>query len=144
MEGTDHIGIERELVICCGDFSAGNEGVGRSDVRNQDVDLADLLENGRDAVKVCDGRSVRGDFGVWIFGLKRRFRFAENLLSSLYKDEMLNAGFGEGFRNGEADTACLKESVVEQPSLRRSDKPPPVISTVLSLPSNVVDGEIRS
>lgn len=99
MEGSYDIGVEGELVVCGGDLLAWNEGVRRSDVRNQDVDLANLLENGRDAVKVGDGSAVSSDFGVRILGLEGLFRFAENLLSSLDQNEMLDAGFGEGFRD---------------------------------------------
>lgn len=144
MEGTDHIGVEGELVVCDGDLLAWNEGVRCSDVRNQDIDFANLFEDGGNAVEVGDGRRVRGDFGVGILGLEGLLRFAENLLSSLDQNKMLDAGFGEGLRDGEADAACLEGSVVEQPSLRRSNKPPPVTSTVLSFPSNVVEGAMRS
>ena len=67
VESTNYIGVEIELVVCCGDLSARNERVGCCDVENQDVDFANLFENGRDAVEVDDGRGVRGNFGVGIF-----------------------------------------------------------------------------
>lgn len=118
VEGTNHIGVESELVVGSRDLFAWNEGVGCSDVRYQDVDLANLLENGRDAVEVGDRRGVRGDFGVGILGLKDLLCFAENFGSSLHKNEMLDVGFGEGFRDREADAACLEDLVVGQPSLR--------------------------
>jgi hypothetical protein len=114
------------------------------DVRDQDVNLADFLEDGRDAVIVGDGSGIRSDFGVGVVGLEGLLRFAEYLLSSLNQDEMFDAGFGEGLRDGKANTACLNGSVVGSIGRRRSNKPPPVISTVLSFPSNVVDGEMRS
>lgn len=111
VEGTDDVGVESELVICCGDLSARNERMGCRDIRNQDVDFANLLKNGRDAVKVGDRRDVRGDFGVGILGFDFLFRFAENILSSLDEDETLDTGFGEGFCDGKANAACLEESV---------------------------------
>ena len=144
VESADDIGLEGELVVCCGDFSARNKRMTCCDVGDQDVNFANFLEDGGDAVVVCDGSSVRGDFSVRILGFEGLLGFAKDLLSSLDKDEMLNTGFGEGLRDGEADAACLEGSVVEQPSLRRSNKPPPVTSTVLSFPSNVVEGAMRS
>ena len=144
VESADDIGLEGELVVCCGDFSARNKRMTCCDVGDQDVNFANFLEDGGDAVVVCDGSSVRGDFSVRILGFEGLLGFAKDLLSSLDKDEMLNTGFGEGLRDGEANTACLKELVVEATGLRRNYKPPPVISTVLSFPSNVADGEMRS
>ena len=111
VESADDIGLEGELVVCDGDLLAWNEGVRCSDVRNQDIDFANLFEDGGNAVEVGDGRRVRGDFGVGILGLEGLLRFAENLLSSLDQNKMLDAGFGEGLRDGEADAACLEESV---------------------------------
>lgn len=144
MKSPDDVGVKSELVVYCGDLSARDEGVGCRDIRNQDVNSANLLENGRDAVKVGDGCGVRGDPGVGILGFEFLLRFAENLLTSLDEDEMMDAGFGERLCDGEADATCLEELVAVQQSLRRSHKPPPVISTVLSFPSNVLDGEMRS
>lgn len=144
VEGADDIGLEGELVVCCGHFSARNKWMACCDVGDQDVNFANFLEDGRDAVIVCDRGGVRGDFGVRILGLKGLLRFAEYLLSSLNQDEMSDAGFGEGLRDGKANTACLNGSVIGSIGLRRSNKPPPVISTVLFFPSNVVDGEMRS
>ena len=95
-------------------------------------------------VEVGDGRNVRGDLCVGIFGFEFLLRLAENLLSSLNEDEMLDTGFGEGLRDGEANAACLTELVDGWPRRRLSYKPPPVISNILSLPSKVVDGEMRS
>lgn len=111
MEGTDDVGVESELVVRCGDLSARNEGMGCRDIRDQDVNFANLLENSRDVIKVGDRSDVRSDFGVGILGFDFFFRFAENLLSSLDEDETLDIGFGEGLRDREADAACLEESV---------------------------------
>lgn len=135
VEGSDDVGIKSELVVCCGDLSARNEGMRCRDVRDQDVNFADFLYDGRNAVEIGDGRGVCGDFGVWILDFEFLLRFAENLLSSLDEDEMLNVGFGEGLRDGEADAACLQESVAVEPRQRGIYEPPPVISTVLSFPS---------
>jgi hypothetical protein len=144
VEGANHVGFESDLVVCCRDFSTWNKRMACCDVRDQDVNFADFLEDGRDSVIVGDGSGVRSDLCVGILGLEDFFRFAENLLSSLDKDEMLDASFGKGFRDGEADTTCLEQLVCELTGLRISYKPPPVTSTVLSFPSNVVDGEMRS
>jgi hypothetical protein len=66
-------------------------------------------------LKVGDRSSVRGDFGVGVHDFEGLFRFAEDFLSSLDKNEMLDAGFSKGLRDGEADAACLEESVAEKP-----------------------------
>ena len=108
VEGTDDVGVESELVVCCGDLSARNERMGCRDIRNQDVNFSNFLENGRDAVEIGDRRDVRGDFGAGILGFDFLFRFAEDLRSSLDEDETLDTGFGEGLRDGEADAACLE------------------------------------
>ena len=111
VESADDIGLEGELVVCCGDFSARNKRMTCCDVGDQDVNFANFLDDGRDAIIVGDGRGVRGDSGLGILGFEFLLRFAEDLLSSLNEDEMLDAGFGEGLRDGEADAACLEESV---------------------------------
>ena len=90
----------------------------RRDVRDQDVNFANFLKDGRDMVEVGDGRNVRGDLCVGIFGFEFLLRLAENLLSSLNEDEMLDAGFGEGLRDGEANAACLNELVDGLPRRR--------------------------
>lgn len=111
VESTDDVGVKGELVVCCRDLSARDERMGCRDVRYQDVNFANFLDDGRDAIIVGDGRGVRGDSGLGILGFEFLLRFAEDLLSSLNEDEMLDAGFGEGLRDGEADAACLEESV---------------------------------
>lgn len=86
VKGPNDIGVESELVVGRGDLSAWNERMRRRDIRNQDVNFANLLDDGRDAVIIGDGRGVRCDAGVWKFGFKFLPRFAENLLSSLDED----------------------------------------------------------
>jgi hypothetical protein len=69
VERRDDVGVEGGFELCCGDVFARDERVGSRYVRDQDVDFADFLKDGGDAVEVGDGSGVCGDFGAWVLAL---------------------------------------------------------------------------
>jgi hypothetical protein len=106
MEGPDDISVEGGFEIYGGDFFAWNKWVRSSDVRNEDVDLANLLENRGNAFRISDRSGVRGDTSARVFGFEGLLCLAEYLLTSLNKDKTFNASFGEGIGDGEPDATC--------------------------------------
>ena len=115
MESRDDVSVEGSLEVRCGDIFARDERVRSSYVGNQDVDLADFLEDGRDAVEVGDGSGVRRNFGALVSTFQSLLRFVKDFLASLDENEMLHAGFGEGLGDGETDATCLEEKVSRCP-----------------------------
>ena len=86
----------------------GLDGLGRVDGRSafeagcvggawdQDVDLADRLDDLGHTGKVRLGSGVCLDFGVWVRFCKRRFRLGEDRFTALDYDDACDASFGEG------------------------------------------------
>lgn len=111
VEDRGDVSIEGSLEVCSGDIFAWRERMARCYIGDQNFNLANLPENGRDAFKVGDRGGVRGDFGLWILGFELRLRFAKHFLASLDQNQMFDASFGERLGDGEANAGCLSKSV---------------------------------
>lgn len=88
-------------------FEAGSVG-GAGD---EDVDLADGLDDLGHAWEVGLRSGVGLDFGVWVCFLEGRFRFGEDGFAALDDDYACDASFGEGLGDGVTDTGSLLMSV---------------------------------
>jgi hypothetical protein len=108
IESRGDIDIEGCLEFCVGDVFTRSEVVRESDVRNQDVDLANLLQDGRDALEISDRSSIDRDLGLGVLGFQFLLSFIKHFLSSLDKNQMFNAGFGERLGDSKANLSCLE------------------------------------
>lgn len=89
----DVLGFDGFGGMDCGSaFEAGRVG----SAWNEDVNLADRLDDLGHAWEVGLGGGICLDFGVWVCFLKRRFRFSEDRFTALNDDDACDAGFGEG------------------------------------------------
>lgn len=105
MPATDDVEIESVAKdvgghVFCRHFPRAN-----ASIRDQDVDLANLLEDGGDALKVRDRSGMSGDFQAWKVGRKGFPHFVQDFLSALDDDDMLDAGFGERLSDAEANAS---------------------------------------